>query len=207
MLNSKSNIKELLTDLQEFVMAVDSMENFMQLVTIVNALRERFMKEPIYVMPSTKSGYKFYELMTEYGLDKTEVSRILNCYDKYFADNQLMKPFKEYTKWKLYYLLPLETKRLYELIRSKELTPDSSVRKIRRLVSKNKGIVEKEITEDVGDVDFDVEKIPKVFDPSNPGYDYAYFEKMSNEARLRTLWEMYNFIHRPRVVKAKRSKK
>ena len=143
--------------------------------------------------------------MREYGLDKSEVSRILASVDKYFSEgafmgnhvapNPNMHPlFAGFAKWKLYYLLPVSSSILEPDVRSGRISPHTSVKEIRKYVTANKTKAATAAIDGADDESF----IPPVFDPANPNYTFDDFQKMSRTEMLNSFWELYRYTHKKR---------
>ena len=193
-------IKEILQQLTQITKANDTPEAFVSLCTTVKALREYFDKEITYYCTDTEQHYKFDELMHEYGLEKSQASRLLNSHARYFDQDEIKKIFTGFTKCKLFELLVVPTSILEPDIKSGRISSYSTVREIRKYARLNKPKRDAANSSDITDAEQDEENIPDKYDPSKI-YPFSYAED-KNKAQLQNMWwELQKYAHEKRGVK------
>ena len=132
----------------------------------------------------------FNTIMRDFGLDKTQTSRLLSSYDKYIENDKIKPIFFPFSKSKLFEMLPIETKQLEDDIHHKVLRPDLTVQTIRKYV---KSHIQKSYTAPEP-VTIDESKIPAAYDPSYC-YDFKYFETKSKNQLLNMIWQLQKYAH------------
>ena len=185
--------------------------NFAELCYYVNKLNEFFKDfDRLYygcVLTKHKSMVRFRDVMTNIGIDETQSSRLISCYEK-FVTKETDKPmilaeFFGFGKSKLFELLVVDTEQLKLDIQNKVLRPDMSVKSIREYVKnykaqqkQNKKLrmsdseiesLKNELEESYDD--FDESEIEMAYDPKKH-YDFAYFEKQSKAQLLNIVMQL-----------------
>lgn len=164
------------------------------------------------VYTKKSKGYTFDSIMEGFGLDKTQVCRLINTYDK-FIDNdsgaiRLKKYIREFSKSKIFELLQVDEEQLQKDISNSVLRSDMSVKQIREYVKnykalqKQKNKLFEESKEKIEDIVEEV--IPPAYDPKKH-YDFAYFEKQSKAQLLNIVWELQKEYER--IIDSKKNKK
>lgn len=190
-------IADLLNELSRHTVANDTPQAFTGLVNAVYAIRQYVSKENTIQDPMTKQRLKFDDLMLEYGLDKTYTSRLLSSRDKYFENNQLKDIFMFFTKWKLFYLLPVPSSVLEPAVKSGRVASSMSVKKIRKFATKYKATTTASNKEE--EYELQLADLPEKFDSSKE-YTFAYFDGLSRGELVNCSWEMYKEIQKLKGV-------
>ncbi len=176
-------------------------ENFAELCFIVYQLEQLFEKykfKRVYLSNSnhTTYGYSFHDVMQGFGLEDTQVSRILSCFKKFVIVvedtayiNQL---YENFSKSKLFELLSVDDKQLEKDIQDKVLRSDMSVSSIRKYVKNYKALqnissANKEIPEEKEE--FNEEDIEMKYDPKKH-YSFEYFEEKTKHQLLNIVWDL-----------------
>lgn len=188
-------IIDLLQELKQQTQAQDTPHAFVSLCKALYGLKQYFAKEVTYLCPDTEIRYKFDDLMLEYGLDKTQTSRFLSAYEKYFEDNKLRAVYENFTKWKLFYLLVVPSSVLEPDLRNSRISAYSTVKEIRKYVSLNKVKKDNAKLGGAADDEFSEDDIPEVYDPKQ-SYAFDYFEEKTKAQLLNIVWELQKFAHK-----------
>jgi len=163
-----------------------------------------FAKAITYVCLESETRYKFDELMHEYGLDKSQTSRLLSCYDRYFEHDEIKATFNSFSKCKLFELLIVPVCVLERDIEGGRISPGDTVKKIRKYARLNKS--KKGGDDSTGSqaeaAEIDESAIPAVFDPAKK-YDFQYFEKKNKAQLLNIAWAYHQNIHKQKKEKQK----
>lgn len=155
------------------------------------------------VIDKNGHSYSFNSIMQNYGIDETQSSRLISCYEKFVEpvnDKPRIKElFFDFSKSKLFELLSVPTEQLELDIYNKVLRPDMSVKTIRDYVKNYKAQQKqnKKLLSDSGDEsefkesydDFDESKIEMAYDPKKH-YDFEYFEKKSKSQLLNIVMSL-----------------
>jgi hypothetical protein len=183
-----NTIKELLQQLSTLTAAQNAPQSFVGLCRTVYAIKQHFSRENTYLNPDNEIRYRFDDLMAEYGLEKTQTSRLLCSHDKYFDNNEIKPLFAEFSKWKLFYLLSVPTSKLEPDIKAGRISAFSSVKEIRKYVNHNKDKNEPVgISADTDEPDDD--DIPPVYDPTKY-YDFEYVQTRTKNQLINMFWEL-----------------
>ncbi len=144
---------------------------------------------------------RFIDIMEGFGIDETQSSRILSCYDKFICINNdkpyIKEDFKLFNKSKLFELINVPNEQLLEDIKNKVLRPDMSVKAIREYVKNykelqkaNKRLENGEECSVHEDEPKDREEdIPMVYDPKKH-YEFNYFESKTKSQLLNMIWDL-----------------
>jgi len=150
----------------------------------------------VYTMSNKE--YTFDSIMQGFGLDRTQVCRLVNVYDK-FVDTKnefficLKKYISGFSKSKLFELLTVDEKQLQKDISNSVLQPDMSVKQIRDYVKNYKALQKQnekssKVPEEKEELSQN-EEIPPAYDATKH-YDFAYFEKQSKAQLINIVWEL-----------------
>lgn len=202
--NYSEGVKELAEYLRLLNECFDQQqENFAIIVHYVYKVKELFdnHKKICFGAVYSKNScyYNFDSIMLSFGFDKTQVSRILQVHSKFLdvVDEQpFLKPiFAEFSKSKLFELIPVDNHQLTIDIRKSLLRPNMSVKQIREYVKNYKSleIQNKKLSEEPKEQE-EAEKpieeyIPLAYNPKQH-YDFSYFEKQSKAQLLNIVWEL-----------------
>lgn len=174
--------------------------NFANTCYFISEIKKLFDKYNMssFVFTREKKSYYFQDIMNGFELDKTQVSRLLSCFEKYiYVDVVLGAKVKDiyygFSKSKLFELLPVDDDTLVNDIKNKVLRPNMSVKAIRdyvknynKLQKANSKIKdeEKENLEEESEED-----IPMAYDPTKY-YDFDYFEDKNKAQLLNIVWSL-----------------
>ena len=181
-------IDELLTELRSHTLAHDTPQAFAGLCKAVYALRKYFSKEVTYQDPMTRQRLKFDDLMLEYGLDKTYTSRLIASREKYFEGDLIKQDFMFFTKWKLFYLLVVPSSVLEPALKSGRISAKSSVKQIRKFVTKYKSTVTPSTDKDE-QIEMELENLPVAYNPEQ-FYDFDTVNGWSRGELVNNFWTL-----------------
>lgn len=159
------------------------------------------------VYTKDKKMIRFREIMLNIGIDDSQASRILSCYEKYVTKEtdkpMLFAEFFGFTKSKLFELLVVDVEQLKLDIQNQVLRPDFSVLRIREYVKNYKAqqkqnkklkMTDSEIESLKNELeesydDFDESEIEMAYDPKKH-YDFKYFEAKSKSQLLNIIMQL-----------------
>ena len=183
-------IDKLLIELKNHTKTQDDPTSFVPLCNVVASLKRHFTLENIYVCPHTGTKYKFDELMHEYGLEKSQTSRYLSSYDKYFnqrdagpSQNNLRSLFKDFSKSKLFELLIVPSSVLESDIEKGIVTAQTTVKDIRKYARGKKPKSAKGNTDDTADEPYDPVK----------SYELSWWNKHSKSDLLPMIMSLQSY--------------
>lgn len=180
-------------------------KNFAELCFItyrIKQLFEDYTQSGCWVYDRKNILYSFDSIMKSFGLDNTQTSRILACYDKFccLSCNDLDKAtcsiiveFEEFSKSKLFELLPVPNEQIIEDLQRKVIRADMTIKQLRDY-TKNYKALEKQNTklneepkeETQEELD---EDIPEAYNPKQH-YDFEYFEEKNKAQLLNIVWDL-----------------
>lgn len=188
--------------------------NFVDLCYYVCNLKALF--DSYYYVPCRdKKGknYTFKDIMDNFGLNDTDISRLCSCYNKFVivdSNNKkiaLIEEFKYFSKSKLIELITVPNEQLLQDIKTKVLRPDMSVKTIRdyvknykELQKQNKKLFEKQ--EEQEEEQIVEEDIPMAYNPKLH-YDFSYFEDKTKAQLLNIVWQLQTEYERLKKEKRK----
>lgn len=177
-------------------------ENFASICFYVYQIKNLFSDytKSWYCGFETKNArYTFYSIMRNFGLDDSQVSRILNVYDKFVELKNKQPYISEYiagfSRSKLFELLPVDDTQLRLDIKNKVLRADMSVKTIRAYVKNYKELQKqnKKLNEDKEEEQeeeqIQEEEIPMAYNPKLH-YDFSYFEEKTKAQLLNIVWQL-----------------
>ena len=176
-------IDKLLIELKNHTKTQDDPTSFVPLCNVVANLKRHFALENIYVCPHTGTKYKFEELMHEYGLEKSQVSRYLSSHDKYFNMDVVRPLFDGFSKSKLFELLIVPSSVLEPDIEKGIVTTQSTVKDIRKYARGKKPKSAKGNTDDTADEPYDPVK----------SYEQSWWNKHSKSDLLPMIMALQNY--------------
>lgn len=201
--------KELFDNFQELFNKLNNCfkkdnENFAELCFVVYQLEKLFDSytyKRVYFErsenfnTSINDGYSLHDIMQGFGLEDTQVSRILSCFKKFITIIEdiayIKQPFEKFSKSKLFELLLVDNKQLELDIQNKVLRPDMSVSSIRKYVKNYKALQnifsaskQQEQKEEINEND-----IPMVYNPKQH-YEFSYFEDKTKAQLLNIVWDL-----------------
>jgi len=188
-------IISLLQQLRHLTTAQDTPQAFQGLCRAIYELRQHFDKEVTYFCPDTEQNYKFDDLMREYGLEKTQTSRLLSSYARYFDQDKIKPAFAEFSKCKLFELLTVPTSMLEPDVECGRVTAHSTVREIRKYVKQHKP--KKDQANGSANTETDESDIEPVYNPAQQ-YPFSYFEQKTKAQLLNMVWELQKFTYKKR---------
>lgn len=176
-------------------------QNFVDLIICIRKIKDLFKGYYSYwVYDKKRNMLRFQDIMNNFGLDETQVSRLLACYDKYLCfdsseekTGKLIDIFKDFSKSKLFELLPVDSDQLTRDIKNNVVTPNSSVGQIRQYVKNYKaqqkanGKLNEESQIDKPDIV--EEEIPMAYNPKQE-YEFTYFETKTKSQLLNMIWDL-----------------
>ena len=169
----------------------------------------------VYQVRALLNGYKycynkkgtllrFDNILKQFGINETEVSRLCSCYDKFMEttlseDRMTITSYKikdiffPFSKSKLFELLSVENSQLETDIKNKVLRDDMSVTSIREYVKNYKALqkANKKITDEKEEAQEEIieDEIPMAYDPKKY-YDFKYFEEKNKAQLLNMIWDL-----------------
>ncbi len=147
------------------------------------------------------SCYSFETIMYNFGIDSTQSSRLISCYEKFVEciedKPRIKESFFGFSKSKLFELITVSTEQLEVDISNKVLRSEMSVATIREYVKnykaqqkQNEKLLEQpEEKQESYDEPFDESKIEMAYDPSKH-YDFEYFEKKTKSQLLNIVMDL-----------------
>lgn len=152
-----------------------------------------------YVSDLHHTLYRFDDIMKGFGIDSSQSSRLLSCFDKYIEliDNKpkIKQIFLPFSKSKLFELIVVDTKQLEIDIVNKVLLPHMTVKSIRdyiknyrNIVKSNNKLNDKKV-EEVTYEDLIEEDIPMAYNPKQH-YEFKYFESKTKSQLLNMIWDL-----------------
>ena len=166
---------------------------------------ERYKKLYYGGLDSKQGRYTFDTIMREFGLDDSQVSRLINCYKNYvevIEDKPKLKDvFFGFNKSKLITLLVVDTKQLELDIQNKVLRQDMSVIQLREYVKNYKAKLKADkkllgagldsLIESINKSEEEIkeEDIPEAYNPKKH-YDFSYFETKTKAQLLNIVWSL-----------------
>lgn len=178
----------------------DEQENFANICYYVYKLKQLFKdynRTWYFGFETNNQRYLFDSIMEGFGIDTTQVSRILSVYEKFIELNnekpKIISDFIGFSKSKLFELLPVDTEQLKLDIKNKVLKSDMSVKTIREYVKNYLTIQKqkKQLNEPREDKQEKIveEEIPMVYNPTQH-YNFDYFEEKNKAQLLNIVWDL-----------------
>ena len=176
--NVKFEEQELNTIVEKLKSCFDKIQNnFSQTCYCIYSICNWFDEHPQPKEVLTERYYNKYELLAGFGFDKSAISRMCNCFEKFMIvkNNEciLATEYKDFTNSRLYEMLPLEKVDVVNLVCTRVIKPEMSVKQIRKVV---KSYLNKD--NEKTETEFDEEEIPDIYDPKQT-YDFDYFNSMT----------------------------
>jgi len=181
-----------------------SQHNFCETCKAVYEVSNWFDKHQWYYKDKNNYWHDKYELFGKFGLDKTAVCRMSNCYKRFMIDLtndksmseifrvvRLTPYFENFSPSKLFELLKLSERTLCESIEKDLIKPSMTVKQIREYIKQ----IEKgdnpanKVLEQPTNNELDDEDIPMAYNPKQH-YDFDYFENKSKSQLLNIVWEL-----------------
>lgn len=191
--------------------------NFAELCYYVYKVHELFYgakREKLYYGRFLTKGrdFVFFEtIMKNFGIDETQSSRLISCYERYVAKETekpiLLAEFFSFSKSKLFDLITVPVEQLKIDIQNKVLRPEMSVLQIREYVKnykaqqkQNKKLQEKEDAPESYDEPFNEAEIEMAYDPKKH-YEFQYFESKSKSQLLNIIMQLQNEYEKLKMEK------
>lgn len=179
--------------------------NFAEMCFIVYRIKLLFDKyKEVHFWGSGKklNSYSFDTIMTGFGINKSESSRLLSVFKKFccLSDSDLdiakcviIEEFKGFSKTKLFELLQVDNEQLIKDLQNKVLRFDFTIKQIRDYV-KNLQTLEKQQARLNGNEKKEKEEIieeniPMAYNPQQH-YDFDYFKEKNKAQLLNIVWEL-----------------
>lgn len=176
--------------------------NFVDLCYYVYNLKALF-DSYVYLPCRDKLGrnYTFKDIMDNFGLNDTDISRLCSCYEKFIiVDSDKKNPalllgLQYFSKSKLIELLSIPTEQIMQDIKNKVLRADMSVKTIRAYVKNYKELqkqnkkLNKDKEEEQEEEQIQEEEIPMAYNPKLH-YDFSYFEEKTKAQLLNIVWQL-----------------
>ncbi len=184
-----------------------SNNNFAHLCFYVYKVKELFHNYNYY--NRNNETYSFKSIMSYYGLNDTDVSRLCSCFEKYcsFRDIEneipiLEEPFIDFSKSKLIELLQVPNEQIFKDIDNKVLRPDMSVKTIRDYVKNYNALknISSANNQEEQIEEFNEEDIPLAYNPKQH-YDFEYFEDKTKNQLLNIVWELQKEYEKLKGIK------
>ena len=157
--------------------------------------------------------YNAYSLLKLFGFDSSQVTRYKDCYIRFcegdFLENVLILPaYFDFSSSKLFELLSLSAEMLDACIEKRIISPNMSVKEIRKIVKSlaGKNSPDDLVAEDLDKIeektlDEQEAELPEAFDPKKT-HTYEYFKAMSKEALITCLFQCEDYIKKLTTKKA-----
>lgn len=197
---------EKVKELEKYINSLNKLfkkdnQNFADLLIYVYKVKQLFSSyQANWVYDKNHKQLRFRDIMNGFGLDETQVSRLLACYDKYIywnpdkQDNDgIIYIFQDFSKSKLFELLPVPNLVIKSDLEKKVISSDMSVAQIRQYVKNYKAQqkANSKLNEDPQeDKPKDIEEeIPMAYDPKKE-YEFSYFETKTKSQLLNMIWDL-----------------
>ncbi len=210
----QGNNKEILLEFPKLINQLNNCfkkdsQNFAELCFLVSKLEYLFNHytfRRIYLKSSKSEkypmGYTFDSVMRGFGLDASQVSRLLSCYKKFVTlveEKPIIKAeFFAFNKSKLFELLVVDDEQLQLDIKNKVLRSDMSVLIIREYIKNYKSV--KKANAKIGEekeekIVINEDEIPMAYDPKQH-YDFDYFETKTKSQLLNIVWDLQKYCEK-----------
>lgn len=202
-LQNDNLLKKLITKLDNVFKKDD--KNFAELCFVTYRIKKLFDDYRIsgcWVYDRKDILYSFDSIMKNFGLDNTQTSRILNCYDKFCclscsdldkASCSIIVEFDNFSKSKLFELLSVPNQQILKDLQHNVIRTDMTIKQLRDYVKNYKALQKqntklnedpKEETQEELDED-----IPEAYNPKQH-YDFEYFEEKNKAQLLNIVWDL-----------------
>ncbi len=180
-------------------------KNFAELCFItyrIKKLFEDYNQSGFWVYNNKDILYSFDSIMQGFGLDSTQTSRLLSCYDKfcYLSCSDLDKStcniiteFEDFSKSKLFELLTIPNEQILKDLQTNVIRADMTIKQLLEYVKNYKALQKQnskldneskeEQTEEIE------EDIPEAYNPKQH-YDFEYFEEKNKAQLLNIVWDL-----------------
>lgn len=147
--------------------------------------------------------YSFDSIMKGFGLDNSQTSRLLSCFDKFCclsesditkASCTIINEFAGFSRSKLFELLTIPNEQLIKDLQDKVLRPDFTIKQLRQYV-KNYNALQKQqqkISNEPNEPEEQSpsdDEIPEAYNPKQH-YDFYYFESKNKAQLLNIVWDL-----------------
>lgn len=202
-LQNENLLKKLITKLNN-VFTKDN-KNFAELCFVTYRIKKLFDDYRIsgcWVYDRKKVLYTFDSIMQGFGLDSTQTSRLLSCYDKFCylscsdldkATCSIITEFEDFSKSKLFELLTIPNEQILKDLQTNVIRTDMTIKQLREYVKNYKALQKQnskldneskeEQTEEIE------EDIPEAYNPKQH-YDFEYFEQKNKAQLLNIVWDL-----------------
>lgn len=155
--------------------------------------------KPLLSNKNKTTWYSAVTLLEKFGFDKTQVSRLKNCYERFvnvpsFIETEnfyLLEKFFNYSPSKLYELLPLTDEAIDKCLEMGIVKSTMTVKEIRKIV---KSLITGDKSTKLSSPDalkeeINEEEIPMVYDPTKE-YDFDYFKSKTKNQLLNMIMSL-----------------
>lgn len=189
-----------------------SQSNFALTCYYIYKICAYYKDNKIFLKGKDGDYYNCNTLLAKFGFDKTAVSRLKSCYERFCAipsliseeNIQLLEQYQPYSPSKLFELLPLDDDSLEKCFDMGIIKSDMTVKEIRKTV---KSLTQSKKVNKVAEAeietpeDIDESEIPMVYDPTKK-YDFDYFKSKSKNQlvnMIMSLQEAYMKLKQKKV--------
>lgn len=174
-----------------------SQYSFCDTCKTVFQISDWFDKHQWYYKDKNNYWHDKYELFNKFGLDRTAVHRMSNCYKKFMYEPtanlvRLTSYYEDFSPSKLFELLKLSDDTLCDLIKKEIIKSNMTVKQIReciKAIEKGENPVNKVLEQIDNSQTEEDEEIPMAYDPKQH-YDFDYFENKTKAQLLNIVWEL-----------------
>lgn len=147
--------------------------------------------------------YSFDSIMKGFGLDNSQTSRLIACFEKFCSLSDLditkatcaiLNEFTGFSRSKLFELLTIPNEQLIKDLQNNVLRPDFTVKQLRQYV-KNYNALQKQQqkisseTKEPEEQSLSDDEIPEAYNPKQH-YDFDYFESKNKAQLLNIVWDL-----------------
>ena len=155
-----------------------------------------------WVYSTSEVLYSFDSIMKGFGLDSTQTSRLLSCYDKFCcltcsdlekAACSIITEFQGFSKSKLFELLTIPNEQLIQDLSRNIIRVDMTIKQLREYAKNYKALqkqnskINDEPIEEPEKIN--EEEIPQAYNPKQH-YDFEYFECKNKAQLLNIIWDL-----------------
>lgn len=194
-------------------------KNFVETCVCVYKIKEIFNQYySNWVYDKQRHMLRFDDIMTGFGIDQTQSSRLIACYEKYIdcesEEETILSPFAPFSKSKLFELLVVDTNQILHDINNNVLRPDMTVKAIRDYANNYKAQqkAKQRLADGIEDApkedkpeEIDESTIPMAYMPNNE-YPFSYFETKTKSQLLNMIWDLQKEYQKLKKEKQKNGK-
>jgi hypothetical protein len=176
----------------------NNQKNFCETCKAVFEISDWFDKHQWYYKDKNNYWHDKYELFGKFGLDRTAVHRMSNCYKRFMVDSKaenstrLTYYFKDFSPSKLFELLKLSDESVCDFVEKDLIKSTMTVKQIREFIKafeKGENPATKVLEKSQETETEEDEEIPMAYNPKQH-YDFDYFENKTKAQLLNIVWEL-----------------